>query len=209
MVLENTSLFLDMDQAVHQIAERMTGNDVNDFLVVVLSRNVFPVADQMAKRVGLNIFFLGAERFTGTIDPLNENSVVNFDYNTINDSGRDLPRDFIYHQEQNLRANLVSIYAEMYKSVASKFPANTVILVDELRSNGKQFLPSLAKQEIQETGKINESLPAIIPGAARNDNKPVTLFVFLHMGNEDSVYRPFQGFDIIVEKIVGTPNIFI
>lgn len=207
MVLENTSLFLDMDQAVHQIAERIAGNDVNDFLVVVLSQNIFPAADQMAKRLGLNVFFLGMERFTGTIDPINEGSVVNFDYNTINDSGRDLPRDFIYHQEQNLRANLISMYAETYKNVASKFPANSVILVDELRSNGRQFLPSLTKKENQETEKMNESLPEIIPGGARKDTKLETLFVFLHMGNEDSVYRPFQGFDIIVEKTVGNTNI--
>jgi predicted phosphoribosyltransferase len=199
MVLENNSLFLDIDQAIHQIAERIAGNDMNDLLVVVLSKNVFPVADQMAKRLGLNIFFLEEESFRGTIDPLSESSVINFEYNIINDSGRDLPRDFIYHQEQNLRANLVSIYAETYRNVASKFPANSVILVDELRSNGKQFLPSLKKKENQEP-EMNESVQATIPGAARNDSKPKTLFVFLHVGNEDSVYRSFQRFDVIVEE---------
>ena len=78
MVMEDASLFLDIDCAVHHLAERLVGKNNNDFLLVVLTNDAMPVADQIAKRLGLNIKLSPAEENTEMTEAA---SVVSFDYN--------------------------------------------------------------------------------------------------------------------------------
>ena len=201
MVLGNTSLFLSIDEAVHQLADQSTEYENNHFLIVVISQDAMPAADQIAKRLGMEIVFSAVEKNTETADSLHTISVVSFDYNMINGSGRDIPQDFICHQEQNLRANLSCIYAETYRSIASKFPGKVVILVDELTNNGDEFLPSMTKDLRQQPGRISLAVPRITPGIVCSNGRKDKKFVFLHVGYGDSMNDPYQDFDIIIEDV--------
>jgi len=201
MILENTSLFLDMEDAVQHLAERLTGKDSNDFLFVVLTKDAKPVADQIAMRLGISV----------TLSPAEENaemagaiSMVSFDYSTIHNSGRDLPQDFIFHQEQNLRANLMFLYSDTYKSMATKFPGKTVILVDEL-SNNEDHISSL-DQNSKQSERISLTVPTDAPASLNEISNPGKRFILLHAGKDDSANEIAQDFDIIIEEVVPELN---
>ena len=56
-VLENTSLFLDLDNAISQLGDVMSHYKRDEFLIVVLCEDVMPVANEVARRLGLNLTF--------------------------------------------------------------------------------------------------------------------------------------------------------
>ena len=197
MVMEDVSLFLDINYAVHHLAERLIGKNNNDFLLVVLTNDAMPVADKIAKRLGLNIKLSPAEENTEMTEAA---SMVSFDYNRINNSERDLPQDFIFHQEQNLRAGLTLLYADTYENVTIKFPEKVVILVDELKYNDDQFHSSLS-QRAKQSERISLPLPKDTPGAADKINETNKRFVLLHVGDLQSKGETGEGFDIIIEEI--------
>jgi hypothetical protein len=174
MVIENTSLFLDLNQAVRRLAERVMGYEHSEVLMVVLCQDAMPVANKIARRLGLNLMFTAVE---ADIDLTDAISGVNFDYSMVEESGRDIPRDFIYHQEQSLRSNLMSIYEETYNGARSKFPDKFIILVDELTNNGTKFLPSHTQNHSRESEENSSSMLELPPEQPFKRNRH---FVFLH-----------------------------
>jgi len=192
--MEDASLFLDIDYAVRHLKERLTGRNNDDFLFVVLTEDAMPVADQIAKRLGINITLSPAE---GSTEMTEATNMMSFDYNKINNSGRDLPQDFIFHQEQNLRAKLLSLYADTYENVSINFPEKVVIMVDELDYDGDQFHSSLS-QHVKQGERIHLSPPMNTPGLVDKVSKTNKGFVLLHVGGLESKSDTDAGFDIII-----------
>ena len=187
MVLENTSLFLDLDQAVPQLAELISQYENSDVLMVVLCQEAMPVANQIARRLWLNLTFSPVDLKTKTADSLDKVIPIDFDYGMVKESGRDIPQDFIVHQQQNLRANLISIYTKTYESITKTYPDKLIILVDQLTNIDAAFFACLTQKYTQQSGGNSFSIPAI------------RQFVFLHASNGKSGNAITQGFDIIIE----------
>jgi len=193
-VYQNISFFTDVDHAVNQLGERLRSYD--ECLIVVMSKSVMTVAVGIAKALGINVRSVTAENDAEMGDIM---SGASYDYKTINTSGRDIPQNFIYRQEQNLRANLRDAYARTDKSMAIKFPGKVVILVDELKNNGTQFLTPLKKNSAPPE-RITLSAPT---GTLEESNldKSNMRFVLVHAANQDSESEMDLGFDIIIDDL--------
>jgi hypothetical protein len=187
MVLENASLFVDLHHAVPQLAMHISHYKNRDVLVVVICEDVMPVASQIAGKLMLNLIFSTVDANAKTADSLDKGIPVHFDYDMIRESGRDTPQDFIVHQEQNLRTNLISIYTETYEALSRIYPDKLIILVDQLTNVDAGFFPCLTQTYKDPSVGNSFSSPAI------------RKFVFLHMSNEKSANSSAQGFDMIIE----------
>jgi hypothetical protein len=185
VALSNTSLFLDLDEAVSQSAERILGCEHSDLLMVVLSLDAMPVANQIATELGLNLAFSAAD--INAKAGLEKVNPVDFDYGMVKESGRDIPQDFIVHQERNLRSGLLSIYEKIYESMVRKYPGKVIIMVDQLINIGARFFPSLTRKYMHQSGGNSFSVPS------------VRRFIFLHAANRNSENTITPGFDIIIE----------
>jgi hypothetical protein len=187
MVQENTSLFLDLEQAVSQSAELMLHCERSDLLMVVLCQDAMPVANQIARELALNLVFSAEDINTETSARVDNVNPVDFDYGMVKESGRDLPQDFIVHQEKNLRANLISIYEKTYENIVSKYPGKVIIMVDQLTNIDAAFFPCATRKNMHQSGENDFSVPAI------------RRFIFLHSANRKSGNTITPGFDIIIE----------
>ena len=187
MVLENTSLFLDLDQAVQQLAELIVRYEHSDLLMAVLCQDAMPVANQIARELGLNLAFSDVDINTEAATRLDKVNPVDFDYGMVKESGRDIPQDFIVHQEQNLRTNLISIYDKAYEKIINKYPDKMIIMVDQLTNIDAAFFPCPNPKHIDQSGGNSFSTPA------------VRRFILLHAAKGKSGNTITQGFDIIIE----------
>jgi hypothetical protein len=160
-VLENASLFLNLDQAVPRLAERISLYEHSSVLMVVICQEAMPVANQIAGALGLNLIFSAIDPNTKTTESQVKDIPVDFDYDTVKESSRDIPQDFIVHQEQNLRTNLKSIYTEIYESLTRKHPDKLIILVDQLTNINAAFFPCLTQKYTDHSGGNSFSMPAI------------------------------------------------
>jgi hypothetical protein len=188
MVLENTSLFFELDRAIPQLAEMISHYEDSDLLMVVLCQDAMPVASQIAKRFGLNLIFSTVDINTELRGSLNSGIPVDFDYTLVKESGRDIPQNFIVHQEQNLRTNLLSVYTEVYKSITNIYPGKLIILVDQLTNIDSEFLPCPAQRYSHQSGGNSFSIPEI------------RKFVFLHVSESEPGSAITQGLDMIIEQ---------
>ena len=193
MVIENTSLFLDLDQAVRRLAEGVTGFEHSEVLMVVLCQDAMPVANEIARQLGLNLMFTAVEAGDQSSDTI---SGVDFDYGMIEESGRDIPRDFIYHKELSLRSNLISIYEETYNSIRSTFPDKFIILVDGLVNDGTEFFPSHTQEYNRESEGSSLSMLDFGPEKPFKSDRH---FVFLHACNGYPGNELNHNFNIMVE----------
>jgi hypothetical protein len=186
-VLENASIFLNVDQAVPQLAERISLYEKRSVLMVVICPDAIPAANQIAGELGLNLIFSAVDLNTKTAGSLVTGFPVDFDYDIVKESSRDIPQNFIVHQEQNLRTNLKIVYTDIYQSLTRKHPGKLIILVDQLTNINAAFFPCLAQNYTDQSGGKSFSMPAI------------RKFVFLHFSDETQGERITQGFDIIIE----------
>jgi hypothetical protein len=192
VVLENKSLFLALDQAVSELSERLMQHGQHDLLMVVLTQDAMPVASQIAKLLELNLTFSLVEE--NIKHPFSIDS-IKFDFSMVKESGRDLPQDFIFHQERNLKATLKSIYEAVYKEISSKYPSKIIILVDELIKNGSEFLPAFIQDIAGQSDGERTSNPDLnFDGALKVDRR----FIYLH-----STDKHMKSVDIIIEQGVG------
>src|SRR5688572_5538235 len=186
VVLENTSLFLDLDQTVHQLAEFISHFENSDILVTVLCQDAMPVANRIARKLELTLIFSDVGLNAKTAES-GKGIPVHFDYGIVKESGRDIPQNFIVHQEQNLRTNLICLYMETYEALTKTYPDKLVILVDQLTNIDTAFFPCLTHNYPDQSGGNSFSIPAI------------RKFVFLHSANGKSESSIKQSFDIIIE----------
>ena len=187
MVLENASLFLDLDQGILQLASYISHCPNSGVLMVVICQDAMSVANQIAGKLKMNVMFSAVDLNIKTIESRDTSLPVDFDYDVVRESGRDIPQNFIVHQEQNLRMNLISIYAETYESLAKTYPDKLIVLVDQLTNIDTAVFPCLIQKYAHPSGGNRFFSPAI------------RKFVFLHISNERSVNSIIQGFDIIIE----------
>jgi hypothetical protein len=187
MVLENTSLFFELDRAIPQLEEMIFHYKHSDLLMVVLCQEAMPVASQIARRFGLNLIFSPVDINTELRGSLRRGVPVDFDYTLVKESGRDIPQNFIVHQEQNLRTNLLSVYTEAYKSISNIYPGKLIILVDQLTNIDSEFLLCPTQRYSHQSGGNNFSIPAI------------RKFVFLHVSERETGSAIPQDLDMIIE----------
>ena len=187
MVLENTSLFLDLHQAVPLLAEFISHFENSDALVIVICQDAMPVANQIAGKLGLNLIFSAVGLDAKTAESEETGIPVHFDYGVVKESGRDIPQNFIVHQEQNLRTNLISLYMKTYEALTKTYPDNLVILVDQLTNIDTAVFPCLTQNSPDQSAGNSFSIPAI------------RKFIFLHISTGKSESSIQQNFDIIIE----------
>lgn len=99
IALDNTSLFLDLDQAVLRLAELISLYEQNNILMIVICQDAMPVANQIAGKLGLALIFSPVDLKTKTAESQRKNNPVDFDYDIVKESGRDVPQNFIVHQD--------------------------------------------------------------------------------------------------------------
>ena len=183
VLLENNFLFLDLEQAIYHLNEQISRYEERKYLMIVLSEAVMSVSNQIAKASGISdvLSFDSASRPANR--PTNE---IPFDFDVVKESGRDLPQDFIVHEERNLKAKMISWYTDIYKEISSKHPDRSIILVDALTSDGSEFRQ---RQDSVDENKMIEtrSKHNDVPNVARQ-------FVYLHL-----VQRDGDGINIIIE----------
>jgi hypothetical protein len=187
IVLDNASLFRDLDQAVLQLAELISLYEHRSILMVVICQDAMPVASQIAGKLGLTLVFSAVDLNTETAEFQRKNNPVDFDYDIVRESGRDVPQNFIIHQQQNLRMNLKSIYAVTYEAMIKIYPDKLIILVDQLTNINATFFPCLTQNHADQSTGNSFSIPAI------------RKFIFLHVSDEKSGNSATQGCDIIIE----------
>lgn len=181
MILDNKSLFVDIDQAIPELMERIQQYERRDLLMVVLSQDAMPVASQIARLLELNLTFSLVDHDVKPMCSFDKLEAINFDFSMVKESGRDMPQDYIFHQERNLRGRLMSFYEKTYKDISLKYPGEVIILVDELINDGSDFCPSLIQDF---AGQFDE-------GASKGKRR----FVYLHLSNDN-----MKGVDIIIEN---------
>jgi hypothetical protein len=187
MVLENASLFLSLDEALPQLAERISLYENRSLLMVVICPDAMPIANHIAGQLGLTLIFAAVDLNTKTAESHVKGFPVDFDYDIVKESSRDIPQNFIVHQEQNLRTNLKTVYTEVYQSLTRKHPDKLIILVDQLTNTNAAFFPCLNQNYKDQSGGNSFS------------TLPIRNFVFLHFSDETQGERITQGFDIIIE----------
>jgi hypothetical protein len=187
IVLENTSLFLDLDQAVPQLAERISHLQYSSVLMVVLCQDAMPVAKQIAATLGFNLIFSAIDLNRKTPESLDIGIPLNFDYGIVKESGRDIPQNYIVHQEQKLRMNLVSIYSQAYETFTKTYPDKLIVLVDQLTNIDAAFFQCLTQKDKQQSAGRSFSVPSI------------RQFIFLHVANGKSEDSVTHGIDMIIE----------
>src|SRR5688500_376035 len=99
IVLENKSLFMELDQAVAQLDEVILCEGSKEFLMVVLCEDALPISNEIARRLELNLTFLAVDLNMKDAESVDKGIPVDFDYGIVKESGRDMPQDFIFHQE--------------------------------------------------------------------------------------------------------------
>src|SRR5687767_11056961 len=126
IVVENNFLFLDIAQAIHHLNERASRYEQGKCLMAVLTDEVMSVSKEIGKACGIDQVIL----FDGETSRINSSSNnVEFDLNVVKDSGRDIPQDFIFHEERNLKAKMISSYEPIYNELSSKYPNQEIILI--------------------------------------------------------------------------------
>jgi hypothetical protein len=105
----------------------------------------------------------------------------------VKESGRDIPQDFILHQEQNLRMNLISFYTKAYEGLIKTLPGKHIILVDKLTNINTTFFSCVTQTNTYQSGGNSFSMPA------------VRHFIFLHVSNAKSLESMTNGLDMIIE----------
>jgi hypothetical protein len=192
MVLENKSLFQAIDQAISELTERQMQSGQRDLLMVVLSQDAMPVACQMARSLELNLTFSIVEqrvKHPCAVDP------IEFDFNMVKESSRDLPQDFIFHQERNLKTTLKSIYDGIHKEMSSKYPNEAIILVDELINDGSEFRPAFMQDiAVRPEGDRISNTDPNCGGTLQVGRR----FVYLHSSDDH-----MEGVHLIVEHRDG------
>jgi len=188
IALENTSLFLDLGQAIPQLAEFISHYGQSDVLIVVLCQDAMLAAGKIATSLGdLNLILSTVDINAEILDSIPKGIQVDFDYGMVKESGRDTPQDFILRQEQNLRANLISIYSETYENMVKAYPGKLIILLDQLTNIDAGIFPCLTPKYANPSGGNSFSDPAIRE------------FIFLHISKKKSGNATTPGFDIIIE----------
>lgn len=193
-VLENTSLFLDLDNAISQLGDVVSHYKRDEFLVVVLCEDAMPVATEVARRLGLNLTFSVNDLNVITADMLNRNIRADFDYGMVEGSGRDIPQDFIFHKEQSLRADLIALYKETYGSMNKTYPGKLIILVDQLTNINASFFSCQASKNANQVVGNTFSNPAIRD------------FVFMHARIENPSDLVTHGLDMMIRQVVLQGN---
>jgi hypothetical protein len=186
LVLENTSLFLDLDQAILQLADVISHYNRNELLMVVLCEDAMPLANVISRRLGLDLTFSTVDLNRKTGDSVVKAIPVDFDYGMIKGSGRDIPQDFIVHQEQNLRSNLIASYKATYESITKTSPDKLIILLDRLTNIDAAFYPCLTQNYTSQSGGDTFS------------NSAMRQFVFMHARMEVSGEVTTHGVDMII-----------
>src|SRR5688572_29330971 len=97
VILENNALFLEIDQAVPELTERPRQYGDREVLMVVLSQSAMPVASKIARFLKLNLTFSPGENVTNQF-PI---ETIKFDFKMVKESGRDMPQDFMFHEQRN------------------------------------------------------------------------------------------------------------
>jgi hypothetical protein len=156
--------------------------------MIVLCHDVMPMANQIGSKLGLTPIF-SAGHFTSKVE-LEGNGkgvLVDFDYDMIKKSARDIPQDFIFHQEQNLRKNLISFYTKEYEELIKTFPGKLIILMDKLTNIDTALFPCMTQTNTYQSGGKSFLMPA------------VRHFVFLHVSNTKSMESIANSLHMIIE----------
>jgi hypothetical protein len=155
--------------------------------MTALSEEALSVANQIARASGLSVVLSLVSGIGPTTRPTNE---IPFDFNIVRESGRDLPQDFIFHEERNLKAKMMSWYKHVYREISSRYPDNTIILVDALTNDGFEFRQREGRFDQSEKNRMTE--PDSNSGGAL---KVTRNFVYLHLIDRDG-----DGINMIIEE---------
>jgi hypothetical protein len=184
LVSENNFLFLDLAEAISHLNERILRNEQHNYLMIVLSEEAMSVANQIAKASGIKDV-LSFDR--GSRPATRPTSKIQFNFNLVKESGRDLPQDFVFHEERNLKAKMISRYRHVYKEISSKHVNRAIILVDSLTNGGFEFRQGPDSLDENKMIEINPN-----KSEASNVDRQ---FVYLHLIEEDG-----DGINIIIEE---------
>jgi hypothetical protein len=186
---ENNLLFLGIEEAISQLNERILHYGHDRHLLVALSPDAMHIAIQLASASGLDVAL--SDKSVPSTFPKN---VVKFQFNIVKESGRDLPQDFVFHEERNLKAKMISFYEDIYDEIGSQYPNDRIILVDALTNNGAEFR---RKEGIIELTKVTEIVEQ------RPNDGPTSIdrhFIYLHQtnGSRDGINMMLeQKFELI------------
>jgi hypothetical protein len=190
LALENNFLFLELPEAISNLKERISRSGKRKHLMIILSKKIMSVANQIADACGVSevITFYGAVRL------VNRNfNEIQFDLNTVRESGRDVPQDFIFHEERNLKARMISWYQGIYNELTPIYPDRGVILADFLLSDGLEFRHT---RDILNLSVDNKALD--IKKENTDAANEARRFIYLH-----SVQGDGDGVNMIIQQPVG------
>lgn len=184
VVLENNFLFLDLAEVIDNLIERISRSAERNYLMIVLSDKVMSVANRIARATGISdvLSFYRRNRLIDRI--LNE---IQFDFDIVKKPGRDLPQDFILHEERNLKAKMISRYTDIYKEISAMHPSRAIILVDSLTSDGSEFR--------QRQDGVDENKMVDTDSDKRAVSNVAKQFVYLHLIQGDG-----DGINMIIEQ---------
>lgn len=199
MVLEVKFLFLNREQAAHQLAERLACYAKKDAVVVGISNGGMPVAYHLALELNAELTFVPYEKIQNPTDKSRAIGAVSLDYCVIHEQWRDLPQDFIYHQVQAIRNNLAR-KAQMLGGVnPPDFHNKIVMLVSDFSETGYEVVACLKTIEKQTPYKIVVAIPAITAEAAREITGEADELFFLEIASGDSIEMSYKDSTALTE----------
>jgi hypothetical protein len=184
---ENTLLFLNISDAISQLDLKIQQYQRRKYLMVVLSQDALPVANQIARASKLRITSFGTEELrTAKISK----DVLEFDISVVNGASRDVPQDFIFHSERILKAKLSAFYEMKYEEVRALYPNDEIILLDALMHDGVKF--RLKKEIGYQSEEVTKPELNFYGDVVSKVNKS---FVYLH-----SISKNRDGINMIIEQ---------
>lgn len=191
-VVENNFLFLDVEQAISYLNERILRYKQRNYLMIVLSEEALSAGNQIASASGLSVALSLVSESRPTRRPTNE---IPFDFNIVKGSGRDLPQDFVVHEERNLKAKMIAWYERIYKETSSRHPGNALILVDALTNDGFEF------RQREDSLDQSENRMAEPDSNHRAPVRVARRFIYLH-----SIHKDGDGINMIIEQKSPIPS---
>lgn len=192
MVLEGKLLFLNRQQAAHQLAERLAGYAEKGAVIVAISNDGIPVAYHVAMELKAELAFVPYEELQSPTDKLRALGAVSLDYCVVKEQWRDIPQDFLYHKIQAIKANLMR-KVEMVGGVNPRdFHDKVVILVSDYSETGCEVVACLKTIEKQRPYKIVVAIPVITSEAAHEITNTADEFCFLEIASGDSIEMAYE-----------------
>lgn len=203
MKLKNPRLFLNREDAVQKLLEKLCVYRNSGSCVVSTSKGGLALASPVAKALGGDLFFIPSKIFRHPGDPQRTVGVVTPEHAIMHDLDRDIPQEFVYRKTRTLQSSLASRYQRAYSPIASRFQGRIVILVEDCVESMEKVLACVETIREQKPRKIVIVAPVISSRVVNDFITEADSVVFLNIVSDKAIRSACEDFDLISDEDVA------